>query len=336
MADESDEHGRMNVSPEILSDLKDLFSGPGPSILFERMEQVNTVGLDSILHGIDMDTRIQLLSIDDGMLYKAMKVLLVSSKVWGGKFDLISVGSRGAVFYDGSQVWKCSISAPEEARLLEKVEEAYKGSQKNVIRSKGPVVNEIILPIEYVEGRTLESSIGSATLSPGLYQRISADVFNGLTELKKAGIYHRDIRPSNILLDETKDRAVIIDLGDATDNPDAIPICNRRYGGSDLLSLGQVMYKMATGHNLFNEFGKPSIEAADEIEKLRKSFCEDPLLQENYFHKVCKDVNDRWMSEGIRLCLAAGLGIGDKQLSCPQEIRDAAYAEVRQYFEVNR
>ncbi len=54
------------------------------------------------------------------------------------------------------------------------------------------------------------------------------------------------------MVDETKDRAVIIDLGIATTDPLAPPKNNRRYGGpNDLVSLGQIMYKMATGKHLF-------------------------------------------------------------------------------------
>ena len=56
------------------------------------------------------------------------------------------------------------------------------------------------------------------------------------------------------MIDYENDKAVIIDLGIATTKKGAQPLDNRRYGGvNDLVSLGQIIYKMYTGEHLFAE-----------------------------------------------------------------------------------
>ena len=155
-------------------------------------------------------------------------------------------------------------------------------------------------------------------------------VFSQLDELRTLGVCHRDIRPENIILYGTW--AAIIDFGIADDSPDAVPMHNRRYGGTDLMSLGQLMYKCSTGKNLFNAFNMPSLEAAGRISSLRKKFCDDADFRSKYLDMVLDRVSDPVIAKGIETCLMAGLRLGDKPLSCPKEVRDAAYLEVKEFF----
>lgn len=55
---------------------------------------------------------------------------------------------------------------------------------------------------------------GTEPLSEGTVRRMVHDVINGMAELCKHGITHRDLKPDNLLIDENG-RVVIIDLGSA-------------------------------------------------------------------------------------------------------------------------
>ncbi|MBD3249075.1 protein kinase [Candidatus Woesearchaeota archaeon] len=116
------------------------------------------------------------------------------------------------------------------------------------------------LSLQYIKGHSLEEYIKKdKSISSNKILKYSSGILNGLLEMRQAGIwYHRDIRPANIMIDEEKDKAVIIDLGIATTDIHAPIRGNSRYGNSgqhpnDLVSLAQVMYSMATGKKLFSK-----------------------------------------------------------------------------------
>ena len=257
---------------------------------------------------------------------------------WGDmKILLNAIGSQAVVIElrpDGPQkearVVKISPDLKEEGRLWSKLS----GSRK-LLHPSFASSQSLDCLIYDVQGFNL------AVYWPEVLEEdhagIIRQIFEQLYELNSFGVYHRDIRPDNVLLVNSPDdefkKAYVIDLGIASDDPDAVPMHNRRYGGSDLLSFGQLVYMMKTGHNLFNEFGKQSLEAADGIAKLRQRFCDDAGFRVQYLHKVDRDVSDAFLAKCIEACLMAGLRLGEKPLSCPEEMRDAAYAEVRQYFE---
>ena len=164
------------------------------------------------------------------------------------------------------------------------------------------------IELEYIKGKSLEESINNNSANKQKILKYSANILNGLQELRQAGIYqHRDIRPANIMIDEENDRAVIIDLGIATTNPLAPPKDNRRYGGpNDLISLGQVVYKMATGEHIFAE--SESMERtvyADQLKDHRDWIYEDDERLEPYLRKVEEIVEDEKIAGIIKLCLTA-------------------------------
>jgi len=270
------------------------------------------------------------------------------------EFSLIDTGSSGVILLYRENAWKFSLNAAYEARLIRltmnltrnrsfiKKAIKYIGRRlglasckdtSHVISTKGDVIEDIAIPLEYVHGSNIEKLIEkNHKFEDRTIEKCGYDVFKGLEELNAAGIYHRDIRTSNVIIDRKKDRAVIIDLGIATDDPNAMPKDNRRYGGSDLMSLGQLMYKMATGHNLFNEYSKPSLEAADDIERLRKQFYYDKATRVDYLRKVGQKVKDIKLRSIIRTCLRAGLTVGEQQNLTPKDTRERAYAQVRGVF----
>lgn len=245
-------------------------------------------------------------------------------------YSFVDTGSSAVILLkkDKRCAWKISEDVEEEVSLLMNL-----NKPKHVIKIKECIDGRII-NIEYISGRSLEENIKKGKpLFKTKVIKYSHHIFKGLQELKSAGIYHRDIRPSNIMIDEEKDRAIIIDLGIATDDPNAMPKDNRRYGGSDLMSLGQLIYKMATGHNLFNEYARNSFEAAGDIQKLRNRFCEDEKIRNHFMDKVSNAVKNKTLADAINTCLTAGLKLGNKQNSTPTEIREEAYDQVKQMFE---
>ncbi len=227
-------------------------------------------------------------------------------------FTLRGTGASGGVLSWNGLAWKFSLEIDKEYKLLLRNHKFHKGEQKNTIKVKGPIRHDIVAMIEFVPGRTLAEIISSGQLSN--HQKIfqySSGVFQGLLELYEAGIYHhRDLRPANIMIDEENDRAVIIDLGIATTDRDALAKDNRRFGSptgraaNDLNSLGQIMYKMATGEHIFTE--SKSMERttyADQVRDHRDWIYEDPERLVPYLETVERRVEDHTLRDIITFCL---------------------------------
>ncbi|PIN86377.1 hypothetical protein COV19_05280 [Candidatus Woesearchaeota archaeon CG10_big_fil_rev_8_21_14_0_10_44_13] len=166
------------------------------------------------------------------------------------------------------------------------------------------------IKLEYAEGNSLENILKR-------YKKLPADnvveygsqILSGLMELLNAGIpYHRDIRPANILINEEKAKAKIIDLGNATTDRDAGQMGNRAYGGpNDLVSLGQVLYHMATLKHIFNRSRSMSITlAADDIKDYRNEVYQNPALLQMHLREVDETVKDAKVRGLIKACLTAG------------------------------
>ncbi len=195
----------------------------------------------------------------------------------------------------------------------------YKGKSKNVINifdDRG--INGLVtlgmadggINLEYIAGKTLEKVLEEERISSEKIIHYADGIFNGLLELRQAGIYHhRDIRPANIMLREEDDQAVILDLGIATKDKDALPKDNKRFGGpNDLVSLGQVIYSMVTGKHLFTDSDSMQVtkikrSIADEREKVYADVSRKSL--DGYLLKVGKDISDDKIKSLAEICLKA-------------------------------
>jgi serine/threonine protein kinase len=120
--------------------------------------------------------------------------------------------------------------------------------------------------------------------------RLGQQLLSGLAAVHAAGVLHRDVKPSNVLLapggpgDGLDDRAVLTDFGIArTDDDSRITETNivmgsagytapeRLYGddattASDLWSLGATLYATVEGHGPYQRDGNDSILTANVLE----------------------------------------------------------------------
>ncbi len=239
---------------------------------------------------------------------------IVESKVFFNTLyktlSLFASGGESFIFNEEDISWKFSYGIDHEYELLELLRKKQK-EKSNVVRlldkpdyaKRSIQEHNLAIKIERIFGETLEKKLLSR--KPFLIEKTfsyTKDVINGIIELREVGIYHRDIHDRNILIDEKKDRAVVIDLGVATTDSSEIHSLNRSYGGNnDLISVGQLMYKMATGRNLFNE--GPGFTCYSVVKKgvktKREEVYDDPELLQEYLCKIREDVADSVLADII-------------------------------------
>jgi serine/threonine protein kinase len=130
------------------------------------------------------------------------------------------------------------------------------------------------LTMQYVPGHSLQTRVDeNGPLAVEELLRIGLQAASGLAAAHAHGLVHRDVKPSNILLEDTVERAVLTDFGlartidDATLTQTGIIAGTPHYmspeqatgeeldARSDLFSLGAVLYFMATGHPPFRASG---------------------------------------------------------------------------------
>jgi serine/threonine protein kinase len=147
-------------------------------------------------------------------------------------------------------------------------------------RAAAAVVHEDVVPIydrevpylvmRYVPGESLQARIDRAgPLELKQILRIGKQVTAGLAAAHAQGLIHRDVKPSNVLLEEGIDRALLTDFGLAQAIDDANTTASGVLPGtpqymspeqargeklsvqSDLFSAGSVLYAMCTGRPPF-------------------------------------------------------------------------------------
>ena len=177
-------------------------------------------------------------------------------------------------------------------------------------QSAAAVVHENVVPIhnvdaagklpflvmQYVSGESLQARVdrdGPLTVDEVL--RIGAQMAHGLSAAHEQGLVHRDVKPGNVLLEESIDRVLISDFGLARAADDASVTRSGVIAGtphymspeqargnavdarSDLFGLGSVLYFMCTG--------RPPFRADGAIATLNR-ICHDP-------HRPVDLVNER-------------------------------------------
>ena len=139
------------------------------------------------------------------------------------------------------------------------------------IHNYGEIDGRLYVDMRLIEGRDLQAVLADGPLEPGRAVRIVEQVAKALHAAHKVGLVHRDVKPSNILVDED-DFAYLIDFGIARgadetrltgtgshDRQLAYMAPERLQAGqvdarSDIYALACVLYECLTGsHARFRE-----------------------------------------------------------------------------------
>jgi serine/threonine-protein kinase len=102
--------------------------------------------------------------------------------------------------------------------------EAHAAAQLNnahiiPIHTFGEIQGHLFVDMRLIEGRDLQAVLFDGPLEPARAVQIVGQVAKGLHAAHKVGLVHRDVKPSNILLDED-DHAYLIDFGIARASTD--------------------------------------------------------------------------------------------------------------------
>ena len=203
-----------------------------------------------------------------------------------GRYDverLIGSGGMGVVF----KAYDTELNRPVAVKLLTP-HLARSGSARNRFareaRAAAAVVDDHVVPIhnvetddehpflvmKYIAGGSLQQRLDhDGPLDVCEVLRIGMQTAKGLAAAHAQGLIHRDVKPSNILLDEGVDRALLTDFGLARATDDASLTRSGFQPGtphymspeqvrgaaidsrSDLFGLGCVLYALGTGHPPF-------------------------------------------------------------------------------------
>lgn len=189
-----------------------------------------------------------------------------------GKYRLIELLGRGGM----GEVWRAYDAAIDRIVAIkilpaeisrDKVfqqrfrREAHAAARLNSphvipIHTHGEIDGRLFLDMRLIEGRDLQSMLDRGPLAPVRAVRIIEQVAKGLHAAHKVGLLHRDVKPSNVLLDDD-DFAYLIDFGLA-----------RATGEQGLTEAGGVIgtfHYMAPERFTAGQIDAPPIDARSDI-----------------------------------------------------------------------
>lgn len=252
-----------------------------------------------------------------------------------GRYDverLIGSGGMGVVF----KAYDTELHRPVAVKLLAPYL-ASSGSARNRFareaRAAAAVVDDHVVPIHNVETEGEHPFLVMKFIAGGSLQqrldregpldvcevlRIGIHTAKGLAAAHAQGLIHRDVKPSNILLDEGVDRALLTDFGLARATDDASLTRSGFHPGtphymspeqvrgeaidvrSDLFGLGCVMYALCTGHPPFRSETSYAVLRRitdDTPRSIRESNVNVPTWLEQIVMKLlAKSPDDRYAS----------------------------------------
>lgn len=193
---------------------------------------------------------------------------------------LVGSGGMGVVFKAYDSELHRSVAIKMLAPYLSSSRSARERFAREA-RAAAAIVNDHVVPIhnvetehatpylvmQYIAGDSLQARLDrDGPLDVCEILRIGMQVATGLAAAHAQGLFHRDVKPSNIMLDENVARALLTDFGLARTQDEA---CLTRSGfhpgtphymspeqvrgeeldgRSDLFSMGCVLYALCTGH----------------------------------------------------------------------------------------
>lgn len=204
--------------------------------------------------------------------------------------ELVASGGMGIVFkgYDRSlhRVVAIKVLAPALAassvarvRFLREARAAAAVNHEHVvaIHAVGEEKGLPYLVMQFVAGRSLQARLNATgPLAPEEVLRVGSQAAYGLAAAHSQGLIHRDVKPGNILLENSVERVKLTDFGlaraaDATDitRPGVVAGTpefmapeqargDRLDHRADLFALGTVLYAVATGVSPFQSDSTPA------------------------------------------------------------------------------
>jgi len=205
-----------------------------------------------------------------------LSVEALNAKMAGYKVtDLIAKNEMGAVYIGLQETLDREVAikvlSPELTKndayneaFQSKAKAFAKVSHSNLISiyEFGQIDNFSFIVMEFIKGSTLSDVIKATAYGETEGIELIISICRGIEQVHKAGIVHRDVQPSNILIDE-QGFAKIGDFGIARRNentPEEVIFCTPEYTApevienpmatssqSDIFSVGILLFKILTG-----------------------------------------------------------------------------------------